>query len=314
VNEPSPPLLQLECVSRRLGGRAVVQALDLTLQRGQVLGLLGVNGAGKSTTLAMMAAAQRPDAGRVCIDGTDLAGHPDLARTRIGWLPERAPLWPDLNVNEHLDVVARLRGLRGADLRRRRGALLERLGLEREARRLVGVLSQGQRQRVGLACALLHEPALLVLDEPGNGLDPLQAAQLRDLIRERAEAGCGVVLSTHLLPEVTAVCDRVAILHEGRLRHDAPLSGGERRVLLTLAEPLARERIAALEPVAAVEALEGGRYEITLGPERDAASLARAVVSAGLPLAGLQPAAGELEHAFLRIATQHASEPEAEAA
>jgi len=314
VNEPAPPLLQLENVSRRLGGRAVVQALDLTLQRGQVLGLLGVNGAGKSTTLAMMAAAQQPDAGRVCIDGLDLAGHPQRARSHIGWLPERAPLWPDLNVNEHLDAAARLRGLRGADVRKRREALLERLGLQREARRLVGVLSQGQRQRVGLACALLHQPPLLVLDEPGNGLDPLQAAQLRELIRERAEAGCGVVLSTHLLPEVTAVCDRVAILHEGRLHHDAPLASGGNRVLLTLAEPVERHRIAGLEPVAAVEVLAGGRYQITLDPQRDAAALARAVVAAGWPLAGLQPAAGELEQAFLHIATQHASAAQADAA
>ena len=314
MNEPSPPLLQLENVSRRLGGRAVVQALDLTLRHGQVLGLLGVNGAGKSTTLAMMAAAQQPDAGRVRIEGADLAEHPQLARTRIGWLPERAPLWPDLNVNEHLDAVARLRGMRGAQLRSRRTQVLESLGLEREARRLVGVLSQGQRQRVGLACALLHEPPLLVLDEPGNGLDPLQAAHLRELIRERAGAGCGVVLSTHLLPEVTAVCDRVAILHDGRLRHDTPLSGGRDRLLLTLARPVERGRVAGLQPVAAVHSLDGCRHEVTLRGGSDAAALAQAVVAAGLPLSGLQPAADELEQAFLRIATQHANPMEADAA
>jgi len=219
-----PALLQLEHVHRRLGGREVVRDVGLALQRGQVLGLLGVNGAGKSTTLAMIAGAQQPDLGRVCIEGHDLAEHPGLTGRAVGWLPERAPLWPELTVREHLDVHARLRGLRGAAVRQRRDGLLERLQLSDQARRLVAVLSQGQRQRVGLACALLHEPALLVLDEPGNGLDPLQAALLRELIRERAAAGCGVVLSTHLLPEVTAVCDRVAILHEGRLRHDAALT------------------------------------------------------------------------------------------
>ena len=218
------PLLQLERVHRRLGGREVVHDVGLTLARGQVLGLLGVNGAGKSTTLAMMAGAQQPDRGRVCIEGQDLAENPRLTGRAVGWLPERAPLWPELTVREHLDAHARLRGLRGASVRKRRDELLERLQLDGQARRLVAVLSQGQRQRVGLACALLHEPALLVLDEPGNGLDPLQAAMLRQLIRERAAAGCAVVLSTHLLPEVTAVCDRVAIMHEGRLRHAAPLS------------------------------------------------------------------------------------------
>lgn len=300
--------MQLDCVSRRLGGRMVVDGLDLALRRGEVLGLLGVNGAGKSTTLAMMAGAQTPDAGCVYIDSDDLAAQPQRARSHIGWLPERAPLWPELNVVEHLEATARLRGLRGAKMRERRDALLERLQLEREAHRLVGVLSQGQRQRVGLACALLHEPPLLVLDEPGNGLDPLQAAQLRELIRERAAAGCGVVLSTHLLPDVTAVCDRVAILHDGRLRHDAPLAPSAGRVRLTLGEPVARARIAALEPVAGVESLDAARHEVTLRPDRDAAALARAVVDAGWPLAGLQPAAGELEQAFMRIATQQAGE------
>ena len=223
VIDPSP-LLQLQRVSRRLGGRDVVRDVDLTLARGQVLGLLGVNGAGKSTTLAMMAGAQWPDRGAVYVEGRELANEPRRAGRAIGWLPERAPLWPELTVREHLDAHAMLHGLRGAAVRKRRDTLLERLQLASEARRLVAVLSQGQRQRVGLACALLHEPALLVLDEPGNGLDPLQAGQLRELIRERAAAGCGVVLSTHLLPEVTAVCDRVAIMHEGRLRHDAPMA------------------------------------------------------------------------------------------
>ncbi|KGI79065.1 ABC transporter ATP-binding protein [Oleiagrimonas soli] len=306
MNDPSP-LLQLERVSRRLGGRTVVRELDLRLARGQVLGLLGVNGAGKSTTLAMMAGAQQPDRGCVRLQGVDLAEQPQRARTDIGWLPERAPLWPELNVIEHLDASARLRGLRGAAVRKRRDALLERLQLQREARRLVAVLSQGQRQRVGLACALLHEPPLLVLDEPGNGLDPLQAAQLRELIRERAAAGCGVVLSTHLLPEVTAVCDRVAILHEGALRHDAPLHAGRDRLLLTLAQSVDAAHIAALTPVAQVQAQDACRYAITLRDDADAPALVQAAVAAGLAVAGVQPVAGELEQAFMRIATQHAA-------
>ncbi len=308
------PLLQLQRASRRLGGREVVRDIDLTLSPGQVLGLLGVNGAGKSTTLAMMAGAQRPDRGCVCIEGVDLAEQPQRARSHIGWLPERAPLWPELSVVEHLDAVARLRGMRGAAARSRRDELLERLQLQAEAKRLVAVLSQGQRQRVGLACALLHAPPLLILDEPGNGLDPLQAAQLRELVRERAADGCGVVLSTHLLPEVTAVCDRVAILHEGCLRHEGPLQSGQTRLLLTLAATVDRARLAALPAVADVQARDGQRYEITLRPGHDAAALARAVVEAGWPLTGLQPVAGELEQAFMRIATRRSADAEARAA
>lgn len=226
VNE-SPVLLSLHEVCRRRAGREVVRDLSLTLDRGQVLGLLGVNGAGKSTTLAMLAGALVPSSGRILLDGHDFAEHPGMARRRVGWLPERAPLWQELTVAEHLDASGRLRGLRGAALRQARDAVLERLQLDDIRRRLAGVLSQGQRQRLGLACALLHQPELLVLDEPANALDPLQIGALRTLIRERAAAGCAVIVSTHLLAEVTAVCDRVAILHEGRLRHLGPVKGGD---------------------------------------------------------------------------------------
>ncbi len=218
---PAPPvLLRLEHVSRRRAGRPAVRELNLTLPRGQVLGLLGVNGAGKSTTLSMIAGALRPDSGGIELDGQDLLERPELARTGIGWLPERAPLWPELTVAEHLNAHGSLRGLRGGPLRAACTSIIERLKLQPLARRLAGVLSQGQRQRLGLACALLHQPALLVLDEPANALDPVQVAALRQLIREQAAAGTAVILSTHLLAEVTALCDRVAILHEGRLRHD----------------------------------------------------------------------------------------------
>ncbi|MGN2245243.1 ABC transporter ATP-binding protein [Frateuria sp. GZRR35] len=225
------PLLTLEKASRRRAGRAAVSDLDLTLDRGQVLGLLGVNGAGKSTTLSMIAGALAPDGGRILLDGEDLAEQPALARRLVGWLPERAPLWQELTVGEHLDAHGRLRGLKGAALRQACARMVERLELAPLERRLAGVLSQGQRQRLGLACALLHQPALLVLDEPGNALDPVQVAALRALIREQAAAGTAVILSTHVLAEVTAVCDRVAILHDGSLRHAGTLDAGDNAAL-----------------------------------------------------------------------------------
>lgn len=227
----SSPILQLDRVSRRRGGRPAVRGLDLSLTGGQVLGLLGVNGAGKSTTLSMIAGALRPDSGTIRLDGKDFAEHPGMARQWLGWLPERAPLWPELTSGEHLDAHGRLRGLRGPALRLARERIIERLELQPLLRRLAGALSQGQRQRLGLACALLHEPALLVLDEPGNALDPVQAAALRSLIREQAATGTAVILSTHLLAEVTAVCNRVAILHEGELHHDGPVAADDHTAL-----------------------------------------------------------------------------------
>jgi ABC-2 type transport system ATP-binding protein len=225
------PILQLDQLNRRRAGRPAVQNLSLTLQRGQVLGLLGVNGAGKSTTLSMISGALRPDSGSIQLNGEDFLEQPELARRLIGWLPERAPVWAELTVSEHLDAHGRLRGLSGAALRKARSAIIERLELQPLARRLAGVLSQGQRQRLGLACALLHQPALLVLDEPANALDPVQVAALRTLIREQAAGGTAVILSTHLLTEVTAVCDRVVILHEGSLRHEGPVRSDDHAAL-----------------------------------------------------------------------------------
>jgi len=224
-------VLQLDHITRHRAGRPAVADLSLRLGAGQVLGLLGVNGAGKSTTLAMVAGALIPDSGSIKLNGKDFIEQPELARQDIGWLPERAPLWPELTVSEHLDAHGRLRGLNGAALAQARQRIVERLELGDLSRRLAGVLSQGQRQRLGLACALLHQPSLLVLDEPANALDPVQVAALRAVIREQAAAGTAIILSTHLLAEVTAACDRVAILHEGRLRYDAPIASDDHKML-----------------------------------------------------------------------------------
>lgn len=228
---PPGALLQLADITRRRAGRRAVEGLNLTLKRGEVLGLLGVNGAGKSTTLSMIAGALRPDSGSLTLNGTNFLEYPEIARQLVGWLPERAPLWPELTVGEHLSAHGRLRGLKGPSLARASAEIIARLELQPLRNRLAGVLSQGQRQRLGLACALIHRPALLVLDEPANALDPVQVAALRVLIGEQAAAGTAIILSTHLLAEVTAVCGRVAILHEGVLRHDGPVHAEDHAAL-----------------------------------------------------------------------------------
>lgn len=216
-------VLSLQDVSRARSGRQAVQSLNLDVRRGEVIGLLGVNGAGKSTTLAMIAGALRPDRGEITMGGVNFLEHPRIACRQLGWLPEAAPLWPELTVREHLRAIAQLRGMRGSELEHAVTATLGRLGLGELGQRVAGVLSQGQRQRLGLGCALVHSPALLILDEPANALDPVQTAELRTIIAERAAAGTAVILSTHVLAEVTAACTRVAILHDGQLRYDGPL-------------------------------------------------------------------------------------------
>jgi ABC-2 type transport system ATP-binding protein len=219
-----PALLQLDHVSRRLSGREVLHDISFSLQRDDVLGLLGVNGAGKSTTLAIVAGVLQPDEGTVRIDDRIVNDALSTIRSRIGWVPESVPLWPELTVSESLDACGRLRRLPKSARATACERELARLELEPVAHRLCGQLSLGQKRRVGLAQALLHEPDLLVLDEPGNGLDPMQTAQLRGLIGTLSQ-GRGVILSSHELAEVEATCNRVVILHEGRVRHDAKLDG-----------------------------------------------------------------------------------------
>ena len=211
------PLVLAEAASRRHPGRIAVEDLSLAVARGEVLALLGVNGAGKSTALKLLAGVLAPHAGRVRIAGVDLQQHPGAARASIGYLPERPPLYPDLTVREYLDFVARLRGLPGATRRAAVDAALQRCDVVHVARRLCAALSKGEQQRVGLAQAIVHDPPVLLLDEPTSGLDPVQAARLRALVAELAPTRA-IVLSTHQLPEAQRCATHVAMLHEGRLR------------------------------------------------------------------------------------------------
>lgn len=225
----TPALLQLDHVSRRLGGREVLRDVSFALNRGEVLGLLGVNGAGKSTTLSIIAGVLAPDAGSMRIEGRDVTDDVRSSGRRIGWVPESVPLWPELTVAEALDACGRLRGLSRSARRTAIERELARLELTGVAMRLCGQLSLGLKRRVGLAQALLHDPDLLVLDEPGNGLDPVQTAQLRDLIGKLSPER-GIILSSHELAEVEAMCGRVVMLHDGAVRHDAKLDGQRGRL------------------------------------------------------------------------------------
>ena len=210
------PVAVLDRLSKRYGTHPAVDGVSLEVGRREVVGLLGPNGSGKTTILRVLTGYLRPSAGTAQVGGFDLVRQGQAARGRIGYVPEDAPLYPHMRTDESLAFMGRLRGLEGERLYNRMDFARERLGLEGVRATIVGRLSRGYRQRVAIAQAILHEPELLVLDEPSNGLDPRQIIQLRGLIRGLAEH-CAVIVTSHILSEIERIADRVAILLDGRL-------------------------------------------------------------------------------------------------
>lgn len=211
-------MIRAERLSKRFGPLAAVEDLSFEVARGEVLGFLGPNGAGKSTTLRILSGYWPPSSGRASIDGCDLTDRSLAARRRLGYLPEAFAAPPELRVGEYLRFRAGLKGLPRRARGPRIGEVAEQLGLSERLRQPFGALSKGFRQRVGLADALLHRPAALLLDEPFSGLDPLQRVEFRGKLAELARAGHAILFSSHVLPEVDEVADRLLILHRGRCR------------------------------------------------------------------------------------------------
>jgi ABC-2 type transport system ATP-binding protein len=203
-------------LTRRFAARMAVENVDLELRRGEVLGFLGPNGAGKTTTMQMLTGNLAPSEGEVKICGIDLLARPTLAKANIGYLPETPPLYRDLTVDEYLELALKLHRVRKGARREAITRAKQRCGLTEVGRKLIGSLSKGYQQRVGVAQAIAHEPEVVILDEPTVGLDPNQIREIRALIREVGSTR-SVILSTHILSEVEAICDRVQIMHRGRI-------------------------------------------------------------------------------------------------
>jgi ABC-2 type transport system ATP-binding protein len=230
-------VIEVQGLTKRYGDRTAVDGVSFSVDRGEIVGFLGPNGAGKSTTLRMLTGFLAPSAGNIRIDGIDMLEKPIEARRRIGYMPEACPLYPEMRVVEYLRYRAELKGVAGRDVAKRVDVALGQASVTEVASRIIGQLSKGTRQRVGLADALVADPPLLVLDEPTAGLDPNQIRQVRDLIKSFAKTKT-VLLSTHILPEVEASCERVVIIHKGKVvREGAPdelraASGRERAFVL----------------------------------------------------------------------------------
>jgi ABC-2 type transport system ATP-binding protein len=248
-----------------------VQALDgvsFQVEPGQVIGLLGPNGAGKTTMIKILCGYLQPDSGRVLIDGLDVMEQTLDVQARIGYLPENAPLYPELSVQRYLMMMAELRRIPPGDRLHCLADAVRATGLGGQLARPIGELSKGFRQRVGLAQAILHKPRLLILDEPTVGLDPTQIVQVRHLIARLAQQST-VLLSTHILSEVEATCDRVVVLLNGQVREDAALAelSSTGHVTLVLTEPLA-EVVPTLDALPEVQSVQvvstdgGGEYQV----------------------------------------------------
>jgi len=265
MNHSPSPLLQASHLTRKFADSTAVADLSLTLQRGEVLGLLGLNGAGKTSTLRMLAGVLAPDAGDIRILGHSLLDHPLAAKQHIGYLPEVPPLYIDMRVQSYLDYTGRLRRVPRARRRQRIERLLAELNLEKVSRRRIVHLSKGYRQRVGIAQALIHEPALIILDEPSSGLDPEQMREMRELVRQLGQKH-GVIFSSHLLGEVNEVCQRVAVLHHGRVIHTGSIADqcSQQQHLVRFSRATTEQQLLALPDIVDATALSSVQYRIRM--------------------------------------------------
>lgn len=326
-------MIAVERLYKRFGRTQAVRNVSFRAERGEVVGLLGPNGSGKTTILRTLAGFFPPTSGRVCVAGIDVSVDSIGAREMVGYLPENAVLYPEMRVRELLQFCAGVRQLRGDRRSQRVGAVEAACGLTKVRGRLIGQLSKGFRQRVGLAQALLHDPPVLILDEPTVGLDPEQILQIRELIRS-LRGRTTVLLSTHILTEAASLCDRVVIINRGEVvaedRADAltrNLGEAER----TLVRVVGRgEEI--LSAVCGVPGVQGGELEdegtaASLGPSAGAvgvcrllirseggddvrAAIASMIVGRGWPLAEIRPVPPTLEDLFVRLVhEERADEP-----
>jgi len=215
-------MIKVDNLTKWYGDEKAVDNISFTIADGEILGFLGPNGAGKTTTMKMITGYMPPSEGSVVVDGLDFEKNSIEIRRKIGYLPESAPLYPDMNVDDFLDFVARMRDIPSNERKRRIDEIAEVCGLNGVRHKDIGKLSKGYRQRTGLAQALIHDPDFLVLDEPTSGLDPNQIVEIRNLIREISKENT-IILSTHILSEVQATCDRIVIIHHGKLVADGPL-------------------------------------------------------------------------------------------
>jgi ABC-2 type transport system ATP-binding protein len=317
-------MIEVENLTKRYGRTTAVDGVSFRVQKGEILGFLGPNGAGKTTTMRILTCYLPPTEGTARVAGYDVFQAPLEVKRRVGYIPETPPLYPDMDVNSFLDFCAKIKGVPFAS---RKGKIDEAVGKTRigDVRgKLIGRLSKGYRQRVGLAQAILANPDVLILDEPTAGLDPKQIIETRELIKSLG-GDHTIVLSTHILPEVSMTCGRVVIINKGKVvAEDTPANltrrlRGAGALRVDVRGAAAAEVVRSVPGVLSVRASSESPEATTLEVEAEAgrdvrADIARAIVSRGLDLLALQQIGMSLEEIFLHLTTTDAAHAEAGAA
>lgn len=302
-------MIEVDGLTKYYGEHAAIRDLSFRIGKGEVIGFLGLNGAGKSTTLRVLGCVLLPTAGQVRIDGIDLSAEPHEVRKRIGFLPDVPPLYNEMTVGGYLAFVAQLRGVPRADVPKRVREAEEKTALTEMHDELVGTLSHGYRQRVGLAQAMVHRPALLILDEPTSGLDPVQIVEMRKLIRD-LKGDHTVLLSSHILSEISQTCDRLLVIHEGVLvgqgseQELSKGSGAAIEVEVAGGGGPAKTALQAVDGVQGVDIVRSGDgaalLRVQARPELRPA-VVRALVGANVDVLRVDRAASQLESIFMQL-------------
>lgn len=296
-------MIRAQSLSKAYGSFLAVRDLSFEIRKGEVVGFLGKNGAGKTTTMRMLAGSIAIGSGMAEIGGLNVSQEPKRVKSIVGYLPESPPLYPDMTVLRYLNFCARMRDVQEVQSSVHR--VIQQTGLDAVQGRIIGNLSKGYKQRVGIAQALVHTPSVLILDEPVSGLDPTQRRDIRNLLQELAAGDTTVLLSTHVLSEIEAICTRVLIIDEGQLVEDTTLEGlakQNKRVSVTVSRPTPQlaDELAAIEGVLRVDAHDNGSFDVVM--EED---LREAIAAVVIPYGLVELRAPQaLEEAFVRITEQ----------
>jgi ABC-2 type transport system ATP-binding protein len=320
-------MISVKELTKRYAGTVAVDQISFEVTKGQIVGFLGPNGAGKTTTMRILTCFLPPSAGTAQVAGFDVLDQPLEVKKRIGYLPEAPPIYPEMETVEYLKFVGKLKGLSGSALQKRVDYVCERCAVADVKTKLLGKLSKGYRQRVGLAQAIIHNPDVLILDEPTAGLDPKQINETRDLIKDLAGEHT-IILSTHILPEVEQTCEQVIIINKGKLvatdsvRNLQARARGAESVIVEVAGrngrldvPIVQHKLELVSGVSRVLCKEQvdsrARFEVESQKGRLVrGDLARTVVECGWDLNELRPAAMSLEEVFLQLTGSESSEEE----